>query len=57
MLKKYRLLFSELPLIVYDNRADMILSVRCRHRNKSVHIHEKSSFPKDCDEYTTEQFE
>ena len=40
-------------MIVYNDRADMILSVRSQHRNKSVHVHEKRSFPKDCDEYTT----
>ena len=31
----------------------MILSVRRQHRNKSVPVHEKRSFPKDCEEYTT----
>ena len=30
----------------------MILSVRRQHRNKSVPVHEKRSFPKDCKEYT-----
>ena len=40
-------------MIVYDDRADMILSVRRQHRNKSVHVHEKNSFPKDFVDYTT----
>ena len=43
-------------MIVYDNRADMIHHVRSDHsRNKSKPVHEKSSFPKDCDEYTTKR--
>jgi hypothetical protein len=43
-------------MIVYDNRADMIHHVRSDHsRNKSKPVHEKSSLPKDCDEYTTKR--
>jgi len=39
-------------MIVYNDSADMILSVRSQQRNKSEHVHEKRSFPKDCEEYT-----
>jgi hypothetical protein len=30
----------------------MIFHVRRHHINKSVQVHEKRSFPKDCEEYT-----
>ena len=45
MIRIANLLFPDLPIIGYDNCADMLYSVRRQDGNKSEPVHQKSSFP------------
>ena len=54
MIRIANLLFPDLPIIGYDNCADMFHSVRRQDRKKSEPVHKKSSFPKDWAHYTME---
>ena len=55
MIRMANLLFPDLPVIGYDNCADVFHSVRRQESPKSEPVHEKSSFPEDWAHYTMER--